>query len=359
MSSWIRTLILPAAALGMMLFAVYHLLTAQEHHPELSPPTIPAQTLSLKRISGTGIVEPQTENVSVGTAQTGLVLEVFYGVDRVGQRVKQGEPLFRVDDRAWQAQVEVRRANLTAAQAALTKLEQQPRPEDLPPLEARAKAAAARMAEIQDRLQRAEKMPAQAISREEVTQRRYSYEAAKYEWEQADKELARLKAGAWAADLAVAQAEVAVARANLAQVETEMERCLVRAPLEGEILQVNVRAGEFVSGASDKTLLVLGDLQKRHIRVEIDEEDIPRFQSAFPAVAITRGDAAKQCKLQFVRVEPYVVPKKMLSGMGSERVDTRVLQVIYELASPGDDLYVGQQLDVYINLDAPSLAQEH
>jgi hypothetical protein len=91
--------------------------------------------------------------------------------------------------------------------------------------------------------------------------------------------------------------------------------------------------------------------------VEIDEEDIPRFQTKLPAVAITRGDSAKQYHLKFIRVEPYVVPKKMLSGLGSERVDTRVLQVIYELASQSDDLYVGQQLDVFIDLDPPRLAK--
>jgi hypothetical protein len=45
-----------------------------------------------------------------------------------------------------------------------------------------------------------------------------------------------------------------------------------------------------------------------------------------------------------------VIPKKSLTGGNTERVDTRVLQVIYAIDAPSDRLYVGQQLDV--SLDA-------
>jgi hypothetical protein len=55
--------------------------------------------------------------------------------------------------------------------------------------------------------------------------------------------------------------------------------------------------------------------------------------------------------LTFVRVEPYLVPKKSLTGEGTERVDTRVLHVIYVLPRGTRGLYVGQQLDVYIEAE--------
>jgi hypothetical protein len=53
--------------------------------------------------------------------------------------------------------------------------------------------------------------------------------------------------------------------------------------------------------------------------------------------------------LRFVRIEPYVVPKKSLTGDNTERVDTRVLQVIYAVDTQGKRLFVGQQLDVFID----------
>ena len=61
-----------------------------------------------------------------------------------------------------------------------------------------------------------------------------------------------------------------------------------------------------------------------------------------------RGDRGKKLDLRFVRIEPYVVPKRSLTGDSLERVDTRVLQVIFEFDRPPWPVYVGQQVDVFI-----------
>jgi HlyD family secretion protein len=53
--------------------------------------------------------------------------------------------------------------------------------------------------------------------------------------------------------------------------------------------------------------------------------------------------------LKFVRIEPYVIPKKSLTGDNTERVDTRVLQVIYAVDGGNKRLFVGQQVDVFID----------
>jgi hypothetical protein len=82
--------------------------------------------------------------------------------------------------------------------------------------------------------------------------------------------------------------------------------------------------------------------------VDIDENDIPRFRPGAPAKAMLRGDPRQEFGLRFVRVEPYVIPKKSLTGDNTERVDTRVLQVIYALDKTSAPVYVGQQLDVYV-----------
>jgi HlyD family secretion protein len=43
------------------------------------------------------------------------------------------------------------------------------------------------------------------------------------------------------------------------------------------------------------------------------------------------------------------VPKKSLTGDNTERVDTRVLQVIYALETKNRPIYVGQQMDVFVD----------
>jgi hypothetical protein len=88
------------------------------------------------------------------------------------------------------------------------------------------------------------------------------------------------------------------------------------------------------------------------VRVDIDEHDIPRFRPGAAASGIVRGENAFRYELKFVRVEPYVIPKRSLTGDNRERVDTRVLQAIYEVVQEPEDwpVYVGQQMDVFVDV---------
>ena len=65
-------------------------------------------------------------------------------------------------------------------------------------------------------------------------------------------------------------------------------------------------------------------------------------------MASLKSLAGMKFPLTFVRIEPYVVPKKSLTGDNTERVDTRVLQIIYRFERPPFPVYAGQQVDVFI-----------
>ena len=94
--------------------------------------------------------------------------------------------------------------------------------------------------------------------------------------------------------------------------------------------------------------MVLGNVEPLHVRVDIDEHEAWRVRPEAPAVAFVRGNRDLQTPVQFVRFEPYVVPKKSLTGDSTERVDTRVLQVLYRFNRGDLPVYVGQQMDVCI-----------
>jgi len=129
----------------------------------------------------------------------------------------------------------------------------------------------------------------------------------------------------------------------------EVELRTVRAPEDGTVLQVNVRPGEFAqASALSVPLIVMGRITPLYARVDIDEADIARLLLDAAATASLRGSARSRLDLHFVRVEPLVVPKRSLSGQLTERTDTRVLQVIYEIVGDVDTLWPGQQLDVLI-----------
>jgi hypothetical protein len=92
-----------------------------------------------------------------------------------------------------------------------------------------------------------------------------------------------------------------------------------------------------------------------HVRVDVDENDASRVSATTPATGYLRGNKNIKTPLTFVRFEPYVVPKKSLTGDTTERVDTRVLQVIYSFERNDLPIFVGQQMDVFI--DAPEHPQ--
>jgi multidrug resistance efflux pump len=350
--------VLPFIGVMMLVFALYHVVRGQQTLPEAQPPVQPPRAPYGQSVAGAGIVEAETENIAIGSALPGVVLEVFVPVDKVGQRVKAGDPLFRVDDRQLRAQLKMQKANLLAAEAQLDKLDMQPRPEELPPSEAKVRTAKANVALVQDQYDRASKlMPNRAVSEEDYHQRRLSFETARQQLSQVQAEYQLLKAGAWDKDKAIARAAVEQARSQVDMIQTEIDRALVCAPVDGDVLQVNVRPGEYVGAPPSQALVVLGNLQKLHVRVDIDEHDIPRFRTGAPARAAVRGNPQVQFPLTFVRVEPYVIPKKSLTGDNTERVDTRVLQVIYcvdrtSASATPPELYVGMQVDVFLDTAA-------
>jgi multidrug resistance efflux pump len=175
----------------------------------------------------------------------------------------------------------------------------------------------------------------------------------------AEAQLALLKAGAWQPEIAVAKAAVAKAEADAQRVETQIKLLRVAAPIKGQVLQVNVRRGEFVATPAAEPLLVMGQTATLHVRVDVDEQDISRYRTGAPGVAKLRGGSEKSFPLTFVRVEPFVVPKKSLTGENTERIDTRVLQVIYEIDPRGEELYVGQQVDVFLDVGDEALSGKH
>jgi hypothetical protein len=93
--------------------------------------------------------------------------------------------------------------------------------------------------------------------------------------------------------------------------------------------------------------MTIGATERLHVRVEIDESDISRFSEGSDAVAVPRGSSDRRLALSFVRIEPQASPKRALAG-GSERVDARVVEIIYAL-EPGAKAIVGQRLDVFID----------
>ncbi len=306
--------VLPIIAVAGLLAAVAYIAFGLPDRELAEPAEKPAHAsgalADAPRVAGSGVVEPSSEIVDVGSALSGLISDVRV---QPGDRVGQGQVLFTVDDRAVRAQLRQAEAGIGEARAAIAEAQ-----------------AAQRTAEQQLALYRSVE-DAAAVSRAEVIQAEGAASAARTRLE-------------------LAQARLAQAQAQAGTARTELGRLTVRAPIAGEILAVNIRKGEYVStmGGQQQPFIQMGQTQPLHVRVDIDEDEAARVDLGAPAWVSPRGAAERQVEAAFVRAEPQVVPKRSLTNSAQERVDVRVLQVIYRLPETDGLFRVGQQIDAFI-----------
>ncbi|HYE62510.1 MAG TPA: HlyD family efflux transporter periplasmic adaptor subunit [Phycisphaerales bacterium] len=337
------TFILSAVGLAVGVWAVS---TAKQE-----PPVVPlAREASVNPFSNgvaaLGLVEPAGREVEVLPPEPGMVMEVFV---QVGDRVEAGAPLFRLDTRRLEADLMRAQAAVATGKAEIARWEALPRAEDLPPLEAAVTRAEAIVRDRQDTLQRTqEALQRNALSERDLSAARFALEAAQAELVTAQANLARAKAGGWQPDLVVAQAALGVQEQEVAALKLLIDRLTVRAPRAGMVLRREVEPGEFITNETLRPAMILGDLSKLHIRAQVDEEDIALVGGSPRAVARTRGAAPVQVPLTLLRVEPYARPKTDLLGINTERVDTRVIDVVFEAGAPEGAVYPGMGVDVFI-----------
>ncbi len=300
-------------AFGALSFGIISVVHSQPKRETNVPPSPPPVSPYAHVVAAEGLVEASSENISIGTPLSEVVTEVPVVV---GQKVEPGDALFKLDDRQLYADLAAREADLAVAQTQV-------------------KVNAALFEDAKQKLDFANTLSdKRAMSSEELAKRRFAAEAAQ-------------------ASLEAAKAQVTVAAAQVKSVKTQIERSTVRAPIAGEVLQVKIHVGEYaLAGVTANPLVLLGRLKPLNIRVDVDEHEAWRVSPKAKGVAMVRGNAELKTPLSFVRFEPFVLPKKSLTGDSTERVDTRVLQVIYRVDNGALPLFVGQQMDVFIEAPA-------
>lgn len=343
----IRTYLIPLLAIVGVIFAMVTVVKGSKPPPAQPPVIAPPSAPFPAFVAGSGLIECSSENIAIGSPVNELVTLV---AAKVGASVKAGDVLFELDTRQLGAELAQRQAAVQVAQRQLEKLRAGTRPELLPAARARLAETQAVLEDNRSQLERWERVgDTRAVSDEDLSRRRFAVQTAAARVAEAEAEVKLLEAGTWAPDVRVAEAAQQQAEAALAATRIEIERRSVRSPLDGKILKVNLRPGEFAqAGMLSNPLILMGAVSPLHVRVDVDEHEAWRVRQGAKAHAFARGNRDISTPLEFVRFEPYVIPKKSLTGDSSERVDTRVLQVLYRFDPGSLPLYVGQQVDVFI-----------
>ncbi len=269
--------------------------------PITYPPPVSPYVCS---IVGAGLIQASSENISIGSPFAEIIEEIYV---KEGDFVKAGDPLFRLDTRAFEAQTAFARKSLELEEVILADKRKQ--------------------FSFYERLKNKTSVSEQA------------YQQASY---------------------AVKEAELQnyVSQANILQYATNINRSTISSPIDGLVLQINYHVGEIASALPSPTLpmisqtnppmILIGKVNPLFVRIDIDEDDAWRFKKGASATAFVRGNSRLHFPLKFERVEPFVIPKASFTGDTTERIDTRVLQVLYSFEKKDLPIYCGQILDVFI-----------
>jgi len=291
-----RKYVLPTLAFFGLLFALFMVLYGARTPPippiEFPPPSPPYKHY----VAGSGVVEAASEDIKVGTPFNEIVTDVFVNV---GQTAEKDTPLFQLNIETLSAEYKEAKQKRDVAK---TKYEDQ-------------KTEFSLYQSLKDK---------RAVSENELNKQYYSTETSLSELKEAE--------------------------ASMEIIASKIQRSTIRAPMNGQILQVNIHVGESadVNPFDNKPHMLFGQTDPLHIRVEVDEDDAWRVQKGSPAVAYARGNSSISVPLDFLYIEPYIIPKTALTGDNQERVDTRVLQIIYSFDRKKLPIYPGQIMDIYI-----------
>jgi multidrug resistance efflux pump len=307
--------LLAIAILGL-LFGIQVVRTGAKPVPIAQPAITPSHPPFRHYIAGAGIVEAASENIQISTPIPGMVTEIPV---RVGQQVNAGDLLFKIDTRDLDAELKVRESALDVAKARIDEMQSS-------------------LDDAQQMYDSYEAIIAKgAVTKEEFNRRKFGLIAAKSRLQQA-------------------KADIVSAGAQVEQTRSDIGRRLITAPITGQVIQIKIHLGEYAQvGPLATALMVMGDTRELHVRTDIDENDAWRFSKNADAIAYVRGNPSLSAHVKYVLTEPYVIPKTSLTGNPGERVDTRVLQVLFQLDPNKLHVFVGQQMDVYA--EVPTIAK--
>ncbi|HTO76496.1 MAG TPA: biotin/lipoyl-binding protein [Thermoanaerobaculia bacterium] len=354
-------LIFGIAILGLLAGLLAAYISGREKKPP-PPAFTPASNPYARGISANGIVESyQTSgaNVNIYPEVAGIIVRILVAE---GQQVRRGDLLLAMDDSVQRATVEQQTAQLEAARAVLAELKAEPRPENLEVAKAQVEAARAALKTAQDqldKLKRSSQIEAKSVSKDTMDNAENGVKVAAAGVRVAEKQLDLVQAGAWIYDVRNQESQCTALSRAVASSTALLNKYTIRAPVDGRILAVNAAVGGYVSaqGAYDGyaqsygPVVVMGSAEDIvEVRCYVDEILVQRLPdpSAIRATMFLRGSDVK-VPLEFVRVQPYVSPKIELSNARTERVDLRVLPLIFRFRKTASmAVYPGQLVDVYI-----------
>jgi len=269
-----------------------------------------------------------------------------------GDILHKGQIVAVLENNDLQAQVEQSRANIMHAQAVLERLQNGARPEERAASRAAMNEAQAAADNARQNFERSQKLFSEGgiISQSVLDQAERDSKMAQARLESARENYKLVMAPPRPEDVAAAQAELSLARAQLAQVQDNYDNTFVRSPVDGVVVKRYMNPGESISYESlYQPIVSVSDTTHLMVRTEIDETDVGKIQIGQHAAIRCDAFRGQTFYGHVVRISGGLGPKKIQTDNPTEKIDMDVLESFVEV-DPGSPLRVGLRVDVYIEL---------
>jgi len=295
-----------------------------------------------------GRVEPWSGEIRIGSPAIGRVAEVLV---KINDTVFAGEGLLRLEDdevKTRHAKAELQYSLRKRARSKDAKGAERRRHEDAAydaersVIEARAvvdRAAAARRAG--------------SGSEGDLQSARDRLARVQQQMEQRRRELVKFEADAPATVPTELEGQLAMARVDLRGAEAARDNLIVRAPLAGTVLQINIRAGELATPSAPQPLAVLGDVSKLRVRAELDERDYGQVKIGHKVVVRSAAFRGRDVAGTVSSVAPVIDAGRIGARGQRTLTDVNVAEVVIDLTERGP-LAVGMKVDVYFAREGAS-----
>jgi HlyD family secretion protein len=292
-----------------------------------------------------GRVEPWSGEIKIGSAVMGRVGEVLV---KINDTVFAGEALIRIEEdevRHRHAKAELqynlrKRARPTTARTATRR-----RLEDA--VDDGERAVVEQRAAV-DRAAAAKR--AGSGSDADVTAVRRKLSDAQAQLRERRAELANYEADTSSPAPTDAESEFATARLDLRGAEAALDNLVIRAPIDGTVLQINIRPGELASPSAPQPVVTVGDLSKLRVRAEIDERDYGEIKVGQKVVVRSPAFRGRDVAGTVSSVAPIIEAARIGARGGRNLTDINVAEVVIDLAERGP-FAVGMKVDVYFSRD--------
>jgi HlyD family secretion protein len=267
-----------------------------------------------------------------------------------GQTVQSGTLLARLDDADYQQRVRIDEASVRVRQSNLALMLAGTREQEI-------KAAQQTMLDAQADLQqkkldyeRAQRLFAEdAISAQDRDLADTALKRSQANFEAAQQRYSQAVEGNRKEDIAIAQANLKEANANLGMARVNLDYTILRAPSAGVITVRQAELGEVVVPGTP--VVTLADLDHIWLRAYIAETDLGRIRWGQDALVTTDTYRGKQYhgRISFIASDAEFTPKSVQTY--KERVSL-VYRIKIDIDNPGHQLKPGMPADAHITLTA-------